>query len=84
MIRLKTKLIELLLHNYDYFMVMRHKCDGCVMEVGDEEDRVHLCNIMLSAMQDDNAHTREIILNTAEAYLKPLEIESKNFIERIK
>lgn len=84
MLDILTKIIAWMLRKCDFVLVVRRKGDGYFVINGDDEGRKHLEAITMCAIRNGYVGAKEYILDTAAEYLKPLEIESKEFIERIK
>lgn len=84
MMNLKMKIIEWLTKGWDLLVVARCGANGCVFMNADEESEKHLRAILYSAFRNDQEQVKSLILGAAEDWLKEREVETKNFIEKIK
>lgn len=85
MMDLKIRIIQWLTRSWDIFIVARDGINGCVVLSADEnEGENHLRAILHSAFHNDQEQVKSLILGAAEDWLKEREVETKNFIERIK
>lgn len=81
---LKIRIIQWLTRKWDLLIVARCGANGCVFMNADEESEKHLRAILYSAFHNDQKQVKSLILGAAEDWLKEREVETKNFIERIK
>lgn len=82
--KLKIGLICWLMRRWDFLIVGR--CDemGYVLTNSDEESEPHLRAILYASFRDGREDVKSLILGASEDWLKEREVETKNFIEKIK
>ena len=82
---LKIRIIQWLTRKWDLLIVARCGADGCVFLNDDEEEsEQHLRAILHSAFENNQDQVKSLILGATEDWLMEREVETKNFIERIK
>lgn len=84
MMDLKIKIIRWLIRKWDFLIVARDGNEGCVILNGDDESEKHLRAILCSAFRDRQEKVQDIIIGTAEDWLKCHVVEANNFIKKIK
>lgn len=82
--KLKVKIATWLLDNCDYLLVARTNNEGIVAMKADEDAIKHLRAILHASFLDGQEQIKEVIIGATEDWLKEREVETKNFIERIK
>lgn len=80
--RLKMKIILWLIRKWDFFFVGDIDGNG-VVAMSDEGDE-YLRGILHAAFLNGQDNVKNLILGAAEDWLKEREVETRNFIERIK
>lgn len=81
---IKIKIILWLIRKWDFLIVGRCNEMGCVLTNTDEESERHLRAILHASFRDGREDVKSLILGASEDWLKEREVETKNFIERIK
>ena len=84
MMDLKIRIIQWLTRGWDLLVVARCGANGCVFLNADEESGQHLRAILHAAFENNQDQVKSLILGATEDWLKEREVETKNFIERIK
>lgn len=79
-----VKFVTWILRRCDFLLVVRRHGEGYAVTNADGDGRKHLSAITVCAIKNGYDEVKDYILDTAADYLKPLEIESKDFMERIK
>lgn len=80
----RIKLILMLVKKWDFLLVARCGEMGCVTMNADDDSQMHLRAILHSAFENGQDNVKSVILGASEDWLKEREIETRNFIERIK
>lgn len=82
---LKIRIIQWLTRKWDLLIVARCGANGCVfLNADEEESEQHLRAILHSAFENNQDQVKSLILGATEDWLMEREVETKNFIERIK
>lgn len=84
MMDLKIRIIQWLTRRWDLLIVARCGANGRVVLNADEESEKHLRAILHSAFEDNQNQVKILILGATEDWLKEREVETRNFIEKIK
>jgi len=84
MMNLKMKIIQWLTRKWDLLIVARCGANGCVFMNADEESEKHLRAILHSAFENNQNQVKHLILGATEDWLKERDVETRNFIEKIK
>lgn len=82
--KLKTKILTKLFGKMGVFATLTDFHEGCVILSDDKGAKDVLKGVLLSQMRNGNYEVRKMVLDCAAEYLKPLEVDARNFIKRIK